>query len=38
VGRCSPAAPAAYLGASGQIQVHTLQGKGNPTDITVELE
>jgi hypothetical protein len=28
----------AYLGASGQVRVHTLQGKGNPTDITVELE
>jgi hypothetical protein len=28
----------AYEGASGQIQVHLLQGKGNPADLTVELE
>jgi len=28
----------AYEGASGQVRVHTLQGKGNPTDLTVELE
>ena len=28
----------AYLGASGQVMVHTLKGKGNPTDVTVELE
>jgi hypothetical protein len=28
----------AYLGASGQVQVHTLQGNGNPTDLTIELE
>lgn len=28
----------AYMGASGQVRVHTLQGKGNPTDVTVELE
>jgi hypothetical protein len=28
----------AYVGASGQVRVHTLEGKGNPTDVTVELE
>jgi hypothetical protein len=28
----------AYVGASGQVRVHTLQGKGNPTDVTVELQ
>ncbi len=28
----------AYLGANGQVMVHTLQGKGNPTDLTIELE
>ena len=27
----------AYFGASGQVMVHTLQGRGNPTDLTVEL-
>jgi Allene oxide cyclase barrel like domain len=27
-----------YEGASGQVRVHTLQGKGNPTDVTIELE
>ena len=28
----------AYVGANGQVMVHTLQGKGNPTDLTIELE
>jgi hypothetical protein len=28
----------AYLGANGQVMVHTLQGAGNPTDLTIELE
>ena len=28
----------AYAGASGQVRVHLLQGKGNPTDVTVELQ
>jgi hypothetical protein len=28
----------AYLGANGQVMVHTLQGNGNPTDLTIELE
>jgi hypothetical protein len=28
----------AYEGASGQVQVHLLQGTGNPADLTVELE
>jgi hypothetical protein len=28
----------AYIGASGQVKVHTLNGPGNPTDLTVELE
>ena len=28
----------AYEGASGQVDVHLLNGKGNPADITVELE
>ena len=28
----------AYEGATGQVQVHLLQGKGNPADLTVELE
>jgi hypothetical protein len=28
----------AYVGASGQVMVHTLNGPGSPTDLTVELE
>ncbi len=28
----------AYEGASGQVKVHLLQGNGNPSDLTVELE
>lgn len=28
----------AYEGASGQVEVHLRNGKGNPADITVELE
>ncbi|HEX5248244.1 MAG TPA: hypothetical protein VFW14_01135 [Gaiellales bacterium] len=28
----------AYVGANGQVLVHTLQGNGNPTDLTIELE
>lgn len=28
----------AYEGASGQVKVHLLQGKGNPADVTVELQ
>ncbi len=28
----------AYAGASGQVHVHLLNGKGNPTDVTVELQ
>jgi hypothetical protein len=28
----------AYEGASGQVKVHLLQGKGNPAELTVELE
>ena len=28
----------AHVGASGQVVMHTLNGPGNPTDITVDLE